>query len=338
MGAGIAPCGAEAAKFFGLDGEREFAELGGTDGDGGVGVAVVVDIDSGEDERRGELKIGVVGFWIGESKCKGAEFAVGSGNFPIAFAPIDEAGGILAYEGRSGGKMGIVEGDIGGRDEIALTLNVDVAGSGVTDGEGVSGVVEGVALLVEVFAASDGFSADGYGVGDKIQAQNIGGVGVERGIGDRAGAVGDFCDRRERAEQMGFIDGGPFGDCPEGVHHAARAIGEFVGEPPLGAVGSMSDSGKALEIRDPIVGAIGGFFVSGVAGLRVVEGFDGGKTGAVAVAALRGKIAAEFVAVTLLGGDGCAGVDVFGPLLGGLNPFDQFSGMITPLGIFFRMQ
>jgi hypothetical protein len=152
LGTGIAPGGAETAKLFGLDGEREFAEFGGADGHGGVGVGVVIDIDSGEDVGGSELKIGVMGCRIRDNQRECAELSVGRTNMPFAFSPIDEAGGILADERRSGGKMGIVEGDVGGRDAVALSLDVDVAGSGVAAGEGVSGGVEGVVLLFEVFA------------------------------------------------------------------------------------------------------------------------------------------------------------------------------------------
>src|SRR5262245_5872058 len=113
---------------------------------------------------------------------------------------------------------------------------------------------------------------------------------------------------------MRLIGWRPFGYGPKSVHHAAGAVGKFVGPPPLVAVGRVSSSRKSLKVRDPVVGAEGSFLVSGVAGLRVVKGFDGGQTGAVAVAALIGLIAAKILSVALFGGDGCAVHDVLWPL------------------------
>ena len=78
-------------------------------------------------------------------------------------------------------------------------------------------------------------------------------------------------------------------------------------------------------------------FIRGVAGLCVVERFDCRQARRVAVATLVGFAAAETLTIALLGSDRGAMDDVFGPLRRGLDPVDQFAGMIPPLQVFFRV-
>src|SRR5271169_5898179 len=234
--------------------------------------------------------------------------------------------------------MRIVEGDVSGRDAIALSLNVYVSGACVADGKSVGRVVESVSLLIELLAAADDFPADGYEVRNKIDAQCIGGIRVESGIGDGAGAVRNFSNRGYGAQQVRLIRWGPVGNGPKRIHHPARAIGKLVREPPLIAEGSVRGSGKPLKISDPIVGAISRFFVGTIASFRVVEGFDSSQPRAVAIAALVWQIAAEFLAVSLFGCDGRAMNDVLRPFRGRFHPFDELSRMLAPVGILFGMQ
>src|SRR5258708_10023127 len=124
---------------------------------------------------------------------------------------------------------------------------------------------------------------------------------------------------------MGFVGWRPFGYSPESVHHSTRSIGKFVGEPPLRTEWRVRATRQALKIGNPIVGAIGRFFVGHVSGFCEVQRLDGGKPRAVAIAALVGKIAAEFLAIALFRGNGRAMDDVLGPLWSSLHPGDQFA-------------
>jgi hypothetical protein len=49
FGAGNLPVGAEAAEFIGFESYGDLLSFGGGDGDGGLGGAVVVDIDAEEE-------------------------------------------------------------------------------------------------------------------------------------------------------------------------------------------------------------------------------------------------------------------------------------------------
>jgi len=49
FGTGGLPVGAEAAEFVGLESDGDFLGFGGGDSDGGLGGAVVVDVDAEEE-------------------------------------------------------------------------------------------------------------------------------------------------------------------------------------------------------------------------------------------------------------------------------------------------
>ena len=88
--------------------------------------------------------------------------------------------------------MGIVEGDVGWRDAIAFSLNVDVPGSDVADGKDVGLIVKNVALLSKILAAADGLAAHRHGVRNEIQTQHVRGFTIESRIGDRSPAIRDL--------------------------------------------------------------------------------------------------------------------------------------------------
>src|SRR5271155_5293434 len=109
---------------------------------------------------------------------------------------------------------------------------------------------------------------------------------------------------------MRLVRRGPLGDGPEGIHQTSGTIGEFVGEPPLLAEGSVGFAGQTLKIGYPVEGAEGFFLITrGVAlisGSREVQRFDGREARGVAVAALIWLVAAEIYSVALFGGYQCS--------------------------------
>src|SRR5271170_1221524 len=103
---------------------------------------------------------------------------------------------------------------------------------------------------------------------------------------------------------MRLIVRSPFGHRPEGIHHPSRSIREFIGKPPLIAERSVGRAGEPLKICDPVISSVSRLLVIHVSGLCVVEGFDGGKPRAVAVATLVRQVATEFLSISLFGCDG----------------------------------
>src|ERR1700677_1816029 len=105
-------------------------------------------------------------------------------------------------------------------------------------------------------------------------------------------------------------------------YRSSRAVGKFVGEPPLQPKRSMSSAGKSLEIRDPVVGAKRRFPIGRIAGLRKVQRFYRGKPGGVAVTTLIGFVAAELDTVSLFCSYSGSVHNIFRPLWRGLHPLD----------------
>src|SRR5579864_2806525 len=116
--------------------------MNGQRGGGGSGI---VDIDAGEDAGPGEVEFGCGGLGIDEGEVESSESAFGHADLPLIHAPIDDAGGIFAFQYGSGGEVGIVEGDELRRGAAVLSLDVDITRLGVADAEDAGFVVEGVA-------------------------------------------------------------------------------------------------------------------------------------------------------------------------------------------------
>src|SRR6202012_327015 len=96
---------------------------------------------------------------------------------------------------------------------------------------------------------------------------------------------------------------------------------------------------EPLPVTDPVVSAIGGFFVRRVAGLGEIQRLYGGKPRAVAIATLIREIAAKvFEAAPLFGRDGRAVDNKFRPSRCCFHPFDELPRMLAPFWIFLRMQ
>src|SRR5579864_2087057 len=142
--------------------------MNGQRGGGGSGI---VDIDAGEDAGPGEVEFGCGGLGIDEGEVESSESAFGHADLPLIRAPIDDAGGIFAFQYGSGGEVGIVEGDEVRRGVAVVAFDVDVAGIVVADAEDAGFLVEGVARLIEIFisvfllicAASEGLAVSGDG-------------------------------------------------------------------------------------------------------------------------------------------------------------------------------
>src|SRR5437016_5909600 len=106
--------------------------------------------------------------------------------------------------------MWVVERDVGRRHATTLPLNVDVSRTYVANRKRVGRIVEGVSLLSEILTPANCFAPNGDRIGDKIEAKHVGGISVESRIGNRTCAIRDLADRRERAQQVGFICGSLF--------------------------------------------------------------------------------------------------------------------------------
>src|ERR1700731_1880796 len=137
---------------------------------------------------------------------------------------------------------------------------------------------------------------------------------------------------------MGLICWRPFRHRPESIHHPSRTVRIFVRKPPLRGKRRMSMARKSLKIRDPVVGAKRRISIADIAGFGEVECLHCGEPGSMAVAALIRLIAAEVVAVALLGCDGRAVHDVLRPFVSCRHPLDKLPCMLAPLRIFFRME
>src|ERR1051326_5459565 len=98
--------------------------------------------------------------------------------------------------------MWIVKRDERRWNDIALSLNIHIAGIGVPYRENMHLLIIGIALLREVFARLDRPAADGNVLGSKIQAQYVRGIVVESRIRHTACVVGDLRYRGKRTQQM----------------------------------------------------------------------------------------------------------------------------------------
>ncbi len=185
-------------------------------------------------------------------------------------------------------------------------MNVDVARRVVADSQDPRCRIECVSGFAarpgKLLALTQRNSIGHDRVRHEVESQHVAGRRIKRRIRDRTRAV-----LRNR---------------PKRVHHAARAVGKLVGEPPLVAERRMSSAWQALKIRHPVVRTIRRFLVRPVAGLREVKRFHRGEPRSVAVATLIRQIAAERFAVTLLRGDGRSVNNIFRPLWRGLHPID----------------
>src|SRR6266700_4073538 len=92
---------------------------------------------------------------------------------------------------------------------------------------------------------------------------------------------------------MRFIVRSPFRHGPKRIHHSARPVGKFIGEPPLIAEGRVSASRKPLKVRDPVVRTVGRFLVCRVSCPGVVQRFDSRESRTMTIAALIGHVTAE---------------------------------------------
>src|SRR6266699_2221181 len=138
---------------------------------------------------------------------------------------------------------------------------------------------------------------------------------------------------------MRFIVRSPFRHGPKRIHHSARPVGKFIGEPPLIAEGRVSASRKPLKVRDPVVRTVGRFLVCRVSCPGVVQRFDSRESRTMTIAALIGHVTAEILeAASLFGCNCCAMYDVLGPLRRSLHPLNQFARMLAPIGVFIGME
>src|SRR5271165_495778 len=112
---------------------------------------------------------------------------------------------------------------------------------------------------------------------------------------------------------MRFVRRRPFGNCPECIHHPARTVGKLIGEPPLVEERRVGSPRKALKITHEIERSVSLLLVTRIAGLGVVERFDGSQSRAMAIATLGRRIAAVILAVPLFSRDERSMNDVLGP-------------------------
>src|SRR6202022_1839330 len=185
-------------------------------------------------------------------------------NLPFPLAPVNHSRRIGSCQFSSRGKMRVIERDVVWRYPVAVSLHVDVSGTDVPNSQNPRRFVERVSVLSKILPATERFSARRDRLGQEVDAEYIGRIGIEGRISDRARAVRNFRHGRERTKKMRFIGRGPFRNGPEGIHHASWSIGKFVGEPPLVAPRCVGISGEPLKISYPIERAECFFLVSHV--------------------------------------------------------------------------
>ena len=134
--------------------------------------------------------------------------------------------------------MRIIEGDKRGRRLSSFPFDIDIFGRGVMQRENVRSLFPCVAFVIQACLACDRHPADGDTCRREVESQHIDRIRVEGRIRDAAGTVSDPGNDRQRSQQMRLVCWRPLGNRP--VHHAARAVGEFIGEPPLVAEGCVS--------------------------------------------------------------------------------------------------
>src|SRR5258708_23478747 len=127
---------------------------------------------------------------IGQGNVKSSEFPVRHTDTPLG-TPINHARGILPTQFGPSRKMWIIEGDIQRRGLSGLALNVDVLRLVMSDAKHVVRLVEHEAGLVEILAAAQWNSIDGYKLGHEVQTKHIAGVRVEGRIGNGTFAIAD---------------------------------------------------------------------------------------------------------------------------------------------------
>ena len=110
---------------------------------------------------------------IGSAQREGAHAAARRAYFPVAFAPIDHSGGILAAQQRIGGDVGIIEIDHQWNRLSRGTLNIYVARPVMPDAQHAGGIIERVAFLLEIGAARQGVTTGRDRIRRKVQTQNV---------------------------------------------------------------------------------------------------------------------------------------------------------------------
>src|SRR5580698_4153590 len=136
---------------------------------------------------------------------------------------------------------------------------------------------------------------------------------------------------------MGFFGRRPLRNCPEAIHQAPGAVGEFVSKPPLFAERGVSFARKTLKVSHPIKRAKCLFFVTLISGSLKVQRLDGREACRVAVATLVRFVAAEIHTVALLGSYGRSVNAILRPFGSRFHPLHQLPGVRLPVSVLLRM-
>src|ERR1700675_644778 len=102
---------------------------------------------------------------------KGAKFAERSSNFPDASTPVEEIRRIRAGEKCGSGKVRVVKSNQRRRDEVACTLNVDIARIDMMNAEDMSGIVKRVARPIQALPVQKWSSAGHNGLRNEGETQ-----------------------------------------------------------------------------------------------------------------------------------------------------------------------
>src|ERR1700733_8207331 len=137
---------------------------------------------------------------------------------------------------------------------------------------------------------------------------------------------------------MRLVSGRPLWDGPERIHQTTRAIGKFVGEPPLVAERSVCLFWHALKVGDPIKRSEGCISVRGVTRLGIIKRLSGRQPRRVAVTTLIWIGTAERFAISLLRRYQRTINLILRPAWGRFHPFNQFAGIFFPRWILVGVQ
>jgi hypothetical protein len=94
-----------------------------------------VHITSRKDARRVKAEFQLLPCWIRGNQIKRSQLSLRDSDLPLPSGPVNYAGWICTFQGRTGAEVWIIEGYILNRPIAAAALNVNFARGGVTDAE-----------------------------------------------------------------------------------------------------------------------------------------------------------------------------------------------------------